>query len=68
MTDDLTSIIETLKVIERENKHSDEILDVLSCIVELLNNCSPTRLTKAHLTRTFKLARLIVEVKYNGTL
>jgi len=68
MTEDLQHIIETLEVIERENAYSNAILETLSYIVELLNNCDPKRLTRTHITRVFKIGRIVMEVRYDGTL
>ncbi len=68
MNEDLTHIINTLEVIARESKNSDEILEALSLIVELLNNCDKTRNKKSYLKRIFNIDRLKIEVTYDGAL
>lgn len=65
MNEQLSHIINTLKTIDQENKDSEQILEALNFVVNLLNNCDPRRLTKTYISRSFRIKRLTLDVKYN---
>jgi thymidylate synthase ThyX len=66
MSKDLTHIIKTLRIIEKENERSEDLMHTLSFLVELLNTCSESKNRTAKCSRLFKLDRLTIKVEYNG--
>lgn len=68
MSDDAEHVKEIIDVIERESKHSREILETLSFMATLLNDCdmNTKNFRKAHVQRVFKIGKLTIEVKYGS--
>lgn len=62
----LDHIIETLKVMKRENPDSDKVLETLNLVVNILESVSPNNFTTCSMTRVLKLGGLTVTVDYTG--
>ena len=58
-------IVSSFKTALEETELKEEEAKVLSFIMTLLADSHPKRLTKAHLSRTFKINRLTIKVDYN---